>query len=55
MLTLGHETQRSFYVLAFEIREIGKYLVFRHPGGEIVEHVRDGEPQAANARLFDLE
>jgi hypothetical protein len=47
---LGRAGQDRADVLALQIREVMKDLVFAHPAGEILEDIADGDPQAADAR-----
>lgn len=46
-VTVGRERQAVPYVLAREVRETPKHLVFGHARSQILEHVRDGDSQAA--------
>src|SRR6185437_10278910 len=50
-LTSSRVRQACLDVLLCQIGEVVEYLLVRHAGGEIGEHLVDGDAHAANRRL----
>ena len=50
-LTRCGERQHRPDVFRFQVREIRQDLLFRHPGGQVLQHIVHCDPETPNARL----